>query len=50
MLFGTSKGQTGSYATGILFFAGLCVLALAGLAKVKRRWRTTWGATAAARI
>lgn len=50
MLFGTSKGQTGSYVTGILLFAGLCVLALTGLGAVKRRWRTTWGATAAARI
>ena len=50
MLFGTSKAQTGSYAIGILLFAGLCVLALAGLSTVKRRWRTTWGATAAARI
>ncbi len=50
MLFGTSKGQTGSYVTGILLFAGLCVLALAGLGAVKRRWRTTWGATAMARI
>jgi NNP family nitrate/nitrite transporter-like MFS transporter len=50
MLFGTSKAQTGSYSIGILLFAGLCVLALAGLGTVKRRWRTTWGATAAARI
>jgi len=50
MLFGTSKAQTGSYSIGILLFAGLCVLALAGLGSVKRRWRTTWGATAAARI
>jgi NNP family nitrate/nitrite transporter-like MFS transporter len=50
MLFGTSKAQTGSYSTGILLFAALCVLALVGLGTVKRRWRTTWGATAAARI
>ncbi len=50
MLFGLSKQHTGNYTTGILLFAGLCVLALAGLGAVKRRWRTTWGATAAARI
>ena len=50
MLFGYSKEQTGSYVTGILLFAGLCGVALIGLKLVKTRWRTTWGATAAARI
>lgn len=50
MFFGTSKEYTGSYTTGIIFFAGLCVVALIGLTTVKGRWRTTWGATAAARI
>ena len=50
MLFGTSKQYTGSYTTGIIVFAGLSLLALVGLARVKRRWRTTWGALAAARI
>jgi NNP family nitrate/nitrite transporter-like MFS transporter len=50
MLFGASKEHTGSYVTGILLFAGLCVVALLGLNLVKIRWRTTWGATAAARI
>ena len=50
MLFGASKQQTGSYVTGIFFFTGLCGLALLGLRLVKTRWRTTWGATAAARI
>jgi NNP family nitrate/nitrite transporter-like MFS transporter len=50
MLFGTSKAQTGTYLSGILFFAGLCVVALIGLKLVKTRWRTTWGAVAAARI
>ena len=49
MLFGTSKAHTGSYSTGILLFAGLCILALAGLEVVKQRWRTTWGSTVAAR-
>jgi NNP family nitrate/nitrite transporter-like MFS transporter len=50
MLFGASKEQTGSYVTGILFFAALCGVALVGLRLVKTRWRTTWGAVAAARI
>jgi NNP family nitrate/nitrite transporter-like MFS transporter len=31
-------------------FACLCVVAFAGLTLVKKRWRTTWGALAAARI
>jgi NNP family nitrate/nitrite transporter-like MFS transporter len=50
MLFGMSKEQTGDYLTGILAFAGLCVVALIGLKLVKIRWRTTWGANALARI
>lgn len=50
MLFGASKEQTGSYVTGILLFASLCGVALIGLRAVKTRWRTTWGAVAAARI
>jgi NNP family nitrate/nitrite transporter-like MFS transporter len=50
MFFGASKAQTGSYTFGIIFFACLCIVALFGLKLVKVRWRTTWGATAAARI
>jgi NNP family nitrate/nitrite transporter-like MFS transporter len=50
MLFGVSHAQTGSYTTGILLFAGLCVLALVGLGVVKLRWRTTWGALCLARV
>jgi NNP family nitrate/nitrite transporter-like MFS transporter len=49
-LFGLSKEYTGSYTTGIMVFAGLALVALAGLFLVKKRWRTTWGATAQARI
>lgn len=47
---GFSKGFTGSYLSGLLAFSVLCLVALAGLTSVKRRWRTTWGALAAARI
>ncbi len=50
MFFGSSKTYTGNYVYGILGFATLCVVALIGLRLVKTRWRTTWGATAAARI
>jgi NNP family nitrate/nitrite transporter-like MFS transporter len=49
-MLGWSKGQTGSYATGLITFAVLCGVALFGLTLVKKRWRTTWGALAAARI
>lgn len=47
---GYSKGLTGNYITGLLAFAGLCVIATVGLGFVKTRWRATWGALAAARI
>lgn len=50
MMFGAAKEHTGSYVPGILLFAGLCGLALAGLGTVKVRWRTTWGALSPARI
>jgi len=35
---------------GLLIFAALAFGALAGLGVVKKRWRTTWGALAGARI
>ena len=47
---GFSKQLTGDYQAGFLIFAGLCLVALTGLTSVKTRWRTTWGATAMARI
>ena len=49
-LLGVSRQHTGDYLAGLLFFAALCMLALTGLVVVKKRWRTTWGALAAARI
>jgi NNP family nitrate/nitrite transporter-like MFS transporter len=49
-MMGQSRQHTGTYLTGLLVFAALCLLALLGLNLVKRRWRTTWGALAAARI
>ncbi len=49
---GYSKQLTGTYQTGFMIFAALALLALVGLAAVKTRWRTTWGAAhlTAARI
>ncbi|MEA1674810.1 nitrate/nitrite transporter [Nitrospirillum sp. BR 11163] len=49
---GYSKQLTGGYQAGFLLFALLALAALVGLTGVKRRWRTTWGATAlgAARV
>ncbi len=47
---GFSKQLTGSYLPGLMTFATLCVFAFSGLSFVKTRWRSTWGATAAARI
>ena len=41
---GYAKQHTGSYQIGFVIFAALAVLALVGLASVKTRWRTTWGA------
>ena len=40
---GWAKQATGSYQAGLLAFAGLALLALAGLTGVKTRWRRTWG-------
>jgi MFS transporter, NNP family, nitrate/nitrite transporter len=47
---GVAKQLVGSYAPGFAIFASLALLALVGLASVKRRWRTTWGAVAQAVI
>ncbi|MDB6035156.1 MAG: major facilitator superfamily 1 [Verrucomicrobiales bacterium] len=47
---GWSRGVTGSYAAGLIVFAVFCALALTGLRTVKHRWRSTWGAMAAARV
>ena len=49
-MMGLSKQHFGSYLTGLLVFASLCIFALIGLKLVKTRWRTTWGAVSAARI
>ncbi|MGC4017441.1 MAG: MFS transporter [Luteolibacter sp.] len=47
---GLAKQSFGSCSPGFIAFAGLCLVAVSGLALVKTRWRTTWGASAEARI
>lgn len=41
---GWSREVSGSYQGGFVVFALLALAALAGLTRVKTRWRTTWGA------
>jgi NNP family nitrate/nitrite transporter-like MFS transporter len=45
-----SKGATGGFAAGFMFFGFLALLGLLGLLFVKTRWRTTWGAVSGAQI
>ncbi len=47
---GWSKGMTGDFSVGFWIFTGLAVLGLFGLAVVKTRWRTTWGAVSGAKV
>jgi NNP family nitrate/nitrite transporter-like MFS transporter len=47
---GLSKQFTGSYQSGFLIFAVLALVALLGLTAVKKRWRTTWGASIAGEV
>ncbi len=47
---GMSKGRTGGFGAGFLFFGCLAALGFLGLAFVKSRWRTTWGALSGARV
>jgi NNP family nitrate/nitrite transporter-like MFS transporter len=47
---GFARQLSGEYSGGFILFGGMALVALAGLVSVKRRWRTTWGAVAQARI
>jgi len=47
---GLSKGVTGGFSAGFVFFALLAFLGFAGLVRVKTRWRMTWGAVSGARV
>ena len=47
---GLSKQTFGTCAWGFVAFSVLCFVAVTGLALVKTRWRTTWGALSGARI
>ena len=44
---GFAKQLTGSYQPGFLIFAGLALVALAGISIAKGKWRRTWEAAAA---
>ena len=47
---GLAKQFSGSFSGGFLIFAGLALVALAGLLLVKGKWRASWGAAAGVRI
>jgi len=47
---GWSKGAFDGYSAGFLIFAGVVLVAIAGLSLVKTRWRTTWGVQAGGKI
>ena len=49
-MLGLSKGMTGGFGPGFLFFAALAFLGFLGLTFVKSRWRTTWGAVSGAQV
>jgi NNP family nitrate/nitrite transporter-like MFS transporter len=42
-ILGKSKVLSGDFQAGFFIFAGLSILCLLGLRRVKSRWRTTWG-------
>jgi MFS transporter, NNP family, nitrate/nitrite transporter len=47
---GAARGLTGGFSAGFLFVGFLALLGFIGLAMVKGRWRTTWGAVSGARV
>lgn len=47
---GWSWGAQHDFAAGFSVFAALPALGLLGMVRVKRRWRTTWGAVSGARV
>ena len=47
---GLSKSATGDFSFGFFAFGVLALVGLIALARLKHRWRTTWGALSEARI
>jgi len=47
---GWSKEAFDGYSAGFMIFAGIVLVAIAGISLVKTRWRTTWGVAAGGRI
>ena len=49
-VLGWSKAWHGDFKAGFILFAVLALVGLVGMMRVKRRWRTTWGAVSGARV
>jgi len=49
-MLGYTKQVTDSYAIGFMVFAGVVLVAIAGISVVKTRWRTTWGVQSGGKI
>jgi len=49
-MLGYTKETTDSYAVGFMVFAGVVLVAIAGISFVKTRWRTTWGVQSGGKI
>ncbi len=47
---GWSKAFSGDFAFGFWIFSALALVGLLGMVRVKKRWRTTWGAVSGARV
>jgi NNP family nitrate/nitrite transporter-like MFS transporter len=47
---GLCKQLTGTYQVGFLIFAGIALIAFAGITQVSRRWRSSWSEAALARV
>ena len=49
-MLGYTKEATDSYDIGFMVFAGVVLVAIAGISFVKNRWRTTWGVQSGGKI
>jgi NNP family nitrate/nitrite transporter-like MFS transporter len=47
---GLCKQFTGTYQAGFLIFAGIALIAFAGITQIGRRWRSDWSEAALARV
>ena len=49
-MLGYTKQATDGYTLGFMLFAGVVLIAIAGISFVKTRWRTTWGVQSGGKI